>query len=360
MRIGVVGLKNAGKSTLFDVLISHRTASRERTGESRHGVMVIPDERLEFLQKATNAKKQVHPSFEIIDLPPMRKIKSSMESDSTKILEETKYCDALIQVVRQFTNPAVPYEQEGLDQFGEKSTLDAELIFIDLMTVENRINRIEKMKHKVHDFYQPGEPELLQRCRETLEKEAPLSILNLDSESEKLLRGFRFLSIKPRITVINVDETEIANYDEWIDRFENRFPLQKGTFEAICCQAEGELLDLPEDEREEFRQEFGLDQPAVKVVTERLMKTMNLIRFLTATEQAAQSWIIPAGTPAQKAAGIIHTDIERGFIRAEVVTYDDYVRCGNIAQCKEEGCFRLEGKEYIVQESDVCFFRFNV
>ena len=360
MQIGVIGLKNAGKSTLFDVLTGHVTAGHERPGGSRHGVMVVPDDRLEFLQKACNAKKQVHPSFEILDLPPLQMIKSSAETGSTGILEEAKNCEALVQVVRQFTNPAVPFEQGGLDPIREKSTLDTELIFVDLTIVENRIKRIERMKKKVRDFYQPGEPELLRRCRETLENEEPLSVIEMDSENEKLLRGFQFLTIKPRITVVNIEETEIANHDEWIVRFESRFLLQKGTFDAICCQTEKELLELPEKEREEFRQELGIDRPAVKDVTARLMKIMDLIRFLTATEPAAQSWLIPAGTPAQKAAGVIHTDMERGFIRAEVVAYDDYVRHGSIPQCKEQGCFRLEGKKYPVREGDVIHFRFNV
>jgi len=360
MQIGIIGLQNAGKSTLFDILTGHISAAYERPGESRHGVMVIEDERLEFLQKCFETKDRVHPSFELLDLPPFSVIKSSAETGSTPVLEEVKNCDVLIQIVRQFTNPAVPYAQERVDSFGEKSALDDELLLVDLAIVENRIERIEKMKHKVRDFYQPGEPELLRRCRETLEKEVPLTTLDLDPVNEKLLRGFQFLTIKPRITIINIDEGEIPNRGHWVARFEEQFPAQKQTFDAISCQEERELLALEEDERDEFRKELGIEIPALKLVTELLMKTANLIQFLTAAKAAAQSWIIPAGTSAQKAAGAIHTDMERGFIRAEVVSYDELVKYGNVAKCREKGCFRLEGKEYTVQEGDVIHFRFNV
>jgi len=360
MQIGIIGLQNAGKSTLFDILTGHISAAYERPGESRHGVMVIEDERLNFLQRCFETKDQVHPSFELLDFPPFGVIKSSAETGSTPVLEEVKNCDVLIQVVRQFTNPAVPYAQGGVDPFGEKSVLDAELLLVDLAIVENRIERIEKMKHKVRDFYQQGEPELLQQCRETLENEEPLSILDLDPVNEKLLRGFQFLTIKPRITIININEREIPSRGQWVARFEDKFPAQMQTFDAISCQEERELLDLEEDERDEFRKELGIETHALKLVTELLMKTANLIQFLTAAKAAAQSWIIPAGTSAQRAAGAIHTDMERGFIRAEVVSYDELVRYGNVAKCREKGCFRLEGKEYIVKEGDVIHFRFNV
>ncbi|KPK88771.1 hypothetical protein AMJ80_10625 [bacterium SM23_31] len=361
MQIGIIGLKNAGKSTLFDILSSHISAAYEQSGTSRHGVMAVEDERLDFLQKCFETKNRVHPSFELLDFPPLGMIKNSAETGSTAILEEVKNCDILIQIVRQFTNPAVPFAQEGIDALGEKSALDAELLLVDLAIVENRIERIEKMKHKVRDFYQPGEPELLRRCRETLEKEEPLSVLDLDTVNEKLLRGFQFLTIKPRITIINIDDGEIPNRGNWITRFEEHFPAQKQTFDAISCQEERELLTLEDDdERDEFRKELGIEIHAVKLVAELLMKTANLIQFLTAAKAAAQSWIIPAGMSAQKAAGTIHTDMERGFIRAEVVSYDELVRYGNVAKCREKGCFRLEGKEYIVQEGDVIHFRFNV
>ena len=360
MQIGLIGLKNSGKSTLFTILTGRHDTEPDRSDLTIQGIFTTFDSRLETLQKLCKSKKQVHPSFEILDLPPIVALKDAVESVSSKILEEVKNCDALIQVVRQFTNPAVPADLTNPDPVTEKSNLDTELVFVDLAIVENRLERIEKMKNKSPDFCQPGEIELLEKCKDTLENENPLSVLDLDASSEKLLRGYQFLTIKPRVTIINIDEEEIPNSSVWIDRLENSFPAQKGAFEAICCRTEQEILELSEEEQVEFRKDLGIEEPASKKVAVILMDTIRLIRFLTVGDPAAQSWIIPEGTAANKAAGTIHTDIERGFIRAELVTYDNFVKYGSIAKCKENGCFRLEGKDYIVKEGDVIMVRFNV
>lgn len=360
MQIGLIGLKNTGKTTLFSLLTGRNVTDREHAEQTRHGIITIPDNRLEFLQKAVNAKKQIHSSFDLIDLPPLTTIKNSAESGSTGILEEAKNCNALIQVVRQFSNPTVPAERGTIDPVAEKSALDTELMLVDLTTIENKLERIDKMKSKNPDFCKPGEPELLQKCRSTLESDEPLSVLDLDPDNEKILRGYQFLTIKPRITVVNLDDEETAGGESWVQRLEEKFPAQKGTFLWINCRTEKELQELPEDERIEFEREYGIERKAVERVTAELVRTMKLIRFLTASEPSAQSWIIPAGTPANKAAGAIHTDIERGFIRADVVTFDDYFKYGTVPKCKEKGCFRQEGKDYRVNEGDVILFRFNV
>lgn len=360
MQIGLIGLKNSGKSTLFSILTGRQESENDRSDLAKYGIFTTIDKRLEVLQKICNSKKQVHPTFEILDLPPILASKDAVESVSSKILEEVKNCGALIQVIRQFTNPAVPSDLSVPDPVKEKINLDTELVLLDLTIVENRLERIEKMKNKSPDFCQPGEIELLEKCKETLENEQPLSVLELDHESEKLLRGYQFLTIKPRITIINIDEEEIQNSSIWIEKLESRFPAHKGAFETICCRTELEIFDLNEEEQLEFRKELGIEDQAGKKVANKLMDTLKLIRFITAGEPSAQSWIIPEGTAAQKAAGTIHSDIERGFICAEVVTYDNYVKFGSIAKCKENGCLRLEGKEYIVKEGDVITVRFNV
>lgn len=360
MQIGLIGLKNSGKSTLFSMLTGRHETELDRSDSAILGIFTTLDSRLEFLQKIYNAKKQVHPSFEILDLPPLLTIDNAVEPVTSKILDEVKKCDALIQVVRQFTNPAVPTNLPVPDPVTEKINLDTELVLIDLVIVENRLERIEKMKTKSPDFCQPGEVELLEKCKDTLENENPLSVLELDSVSEKLLRGYQFLTIKPRVTIINIDEEEIQNSSVWIERLESRFPAQKGAFEAICCRTEQEILDLSEEEQLEFRKELGIEETAGEKIATVLMDTIRLIRFLTAGEPSAQSWIIPEGTTANNAAGAIHSDIGRGFIRAEVITYDNFVKYGSIAKCKENGCLRLEGKDYIVKEGDLILVRFNI
>ncbi|MFC1513804.1 DUF933 domain-containing protein [candidate division KSB1 bacterium] len=360
MRIGIIGFKNSGKSTLFDLLTGQISDIQSGKEESRNGVLIIEDERIDFLKDVYNAKKKVYPFFELIDIPPLHSIKEFAETEATKIFEEAKSCDALINVVRQFENPAVPFEQDSIDPVKEKIYLDSEMILVDLAIIENKLERIEKMLSKKKDFCKPGEVELLEKCKDTLENEEPLSTLKLDPENEKLLRGYQFLTIKPGITVVNLDESEIPNRSEWIEKFDNSFKSQSGSFEAICCQAEHELMELTEDEQEEFKSEMGINKPAKELIAALLKRSMKLIVFLTAGDPAAQGWIIPEGTPAQKAAGAVHTDIEKGFIRAEVVTFDDFKKFGSVAKCKDNGCFKLEGKEHIIKEGDLIYFRFNI
>jgi len=361
MHVGIIGLLNSGKSTLFEVLTGHASQPHERINVPRHGIITLLDERLDDIARVYDSKKITQPVFELVDLPPMRVLKTTTDSDPANLLDEVKNCKALIQVVRQFANPAVPGPETGIDPVSEKHALDSELALLDLAIIENRIERIEKMRRKKPDFYHPREPDILQLCKETLENEEPLTVLEFAKEDEKLLRGYQFLTLKPRVTVINLDESEIPDANSWIEKFEQEFPAQKGSFAAMSCQSELELLEFSdEQERLEFSRELGIDHEGRIDVSDHLMKAMDLIRFLTGGPTEAHSWLINKGAVAQEAAGAIHTDIERGFIRAEVITFEDLMKYGSEAKCKEAGKYRLEGKQYVVQDGDVIYFRFNV
>jgi len=362
MQIGIIGLLNAGKSTLFDILTNHISAPHDRpAGEARHGIMTLYDSRLDTVARIHKSKKITHPTVTVVDLPPMRILKSASETEASNIIDEVKNSAALIQVVRRFSEPAVPIPESGINALKDKAALDSEMGLLDLTIVENRLDRIAKTRQKKPDSFHLREPEILLKCKEILESEEPLSTLQLDHEDEKLLRGYQFLTLKPRITVVNIDENEIPGSRAVVREFEEAFPAQKGMFIAACCRAEQELLEFSdENERNEFSREFGIEQPSASIMSERIISSMNLIRFLTGSSQEARSWLIPQGSTAQEAAGTIHSDIERGFIRAEVVVYDDLTEYGSEARCKEHGKYRLEGKKYIVQDGDVIYFRFNV
>ncbi|MFC1492634.1 DUF933 domain-containing protein [candidate division KSB1 bacterium] len=360
MKIGIVGLKNAGKSTLFDILTGHISSGIEKPGEVRNGIFTVNDDRVDFIRECFDSKKKSYSNLELVDLPTLEFVKNPDNKNASKILEEARNCDAIIQVIREFSNPSVPFPEFGVDPLQEKRTFDSELILTNLITVENRLERIEAMKKKLKDYAQPGEVEVLQLFRKTLEDEKPLSSLDLDSNSEKLIRGFQFMTLKPRINIINLDEGHLGEEKDIISRMEAEFPSEKGAFEAVCCQAEKEILELPEDEREEFRSEMGIKEGAVRKVVEKLISTLKLIRFLTGGDTEARSWLIPEGLAAPAAGGTIHTDIEKGFIRAEVIKYADMLVHKSEGKCKEKGCYRLEGKEYRVEDGDIIYFRFNV
>lgn len=359
MQIGIAGLKSSGKSTFFDVLIGKASTGMEKPGEARNGIMPVPDERVDFLEVSYNSKKVVHPAFQLLDLPSLQTSSSQNDKSAVKILEEYKRCDALIHVIRQFTNPAVPIPDSGIDPSKEKVNFESELILTDLTVIENRLERITKLKGKQKDL-NPREPEILERCKEVLENEKPLITVEFSNDDRKVLSSFQFLTMMPVISVINIDEDELGNEIDHINKLVDNFPEQKGNIEAVCCQAEREILDLDEEEREVFREELGITTPAPVQISSLLIRSMKLIRFLTGGEQESRSWIIPAETRAQEAGGAIHSDIEKGFIRMEVVSFEEFKIHGSEAKCKEAGCYRLEGKDYIVQDGDMAYFRFNV
>ncbi len=360
MKIGIIGLKNSGKSSLFDILTGHLSSSSEKPGEVRNGILTVKDDRVDFIQECFDSKKKSYSNLELVDLPALQFVKNPEDRNASKILEEARNCDALIQVIREFSNPAVPYPEFGVDPVQEKLTFDSELILTNLITVENRISRIEAMQKKLKDYAQPGEIEVLRLCKKTLEDEKPLSTLDLDNNSQKMIRGFQFMTLKPKINIVNLDESRIEDSNEIVSKLESEFPSEKGSFEGICCQAEKEILELPEGERVEFRNEMGIKEGAAQKVVEKLITSLKLIRFLTGGDTEARSWLIPHGLTAPAAGRAIHTDIEKGFIRAEVIKYSDMLIYKSENKCKDMGCYRLEGKEYIVDDGDIIYFRFNV
>ena len=351
MRLGIIGLPGCGKTTVFNALTSSSAQVSDFSMVERGpnlAVVKVPEPRLPFLAKLYNPKKVTEATVEYVDVGGLTGTTHKGEELGEAFLNHIRPVDALVHVVRNFRHPlhGVP------DALGDMSRVETELILADLLVVEKRLERIvaERKKGKKEN---PEELRLLEQCLETLEASNTLRTLG-DILDVPIIRGFSFLSAKPMLMLLNQAE-------------ENGQPLPKeitdritGPWLEIVGKLEMELAQLPAEETSEFMEELGLEKLARDQVIQASFRLLGLISFFTANEQEARAWTIKEGSSALKAAGVVHTDMERGFIRAEVVAYDDLEKAGNYAGAQKQGLVRLEGKDYIVQDGDVIFFRFKV
>lgn len=347
MKVAIVGAPRSGKTTVFNALtgLKAQTGPHGEEAKPHLGVIKVPDNRLETLARILKLKKITPAEIIFMDLPRGKEEKLLPPSQHAQIRE----ADALAQVVRCFADP---FSQTPPSPLKEILDLGAELKLADLAVIENRLGRLKKEKD--HE----REKELLERLKGVLEKDRPLRSLHLSDEEEKTLSGFGLLSRKPLLIVLNVAEEEIGKPlpPELLDR------ATKEGVEAIplCGKVEMELGELPEPERSEFLKELGLSESAADRFVRSSYRLLELISFLTHNEEEVRAWSIKRGTSALKAAGKVHSDMERGFIRAEVIRFEDFVRYGSEAKCREAGKVKLEGKEYIVEDGDIIRFRFHV
>ncbi len=347
MKIGIVGFPGSGKTTIFNALtgLKAQTGPHADEGKPHLGVIKVPDKRLETIGAMLKLKKITHVEIIFMDLAPGD---NERALDLNKI-NQIKEADALAQVVRCFADP---FSQTPFSPLKEIRDFEAELKLTDLAVIENRLNRLKKEKGRGH------EKELIERCKAFIEGEQPLRLLSFSEEEGRMLSGFGFLSQKPLLILLNLGEGDIGKplSRELIDY------LAKERIEAapFCGKVEMEVGDLPEDDRLEFLKELGINESARDRFIRSCYALLELISFLTHNESEVRAWSIRRGTSALKAAGKVHSDMERGFIRAEVVHYNDFVQYGSEAKCREAGKLRLEGKEYIVQDGDIIRFRFHV
>ncbi len=344
MRLGIIGLPQAGKSTIFRAAAGSFASAEEKTGVIRRAVVKVPDERLPVLQKIFASPKITPAQVEYLDLAFDLREREGRQQELERLLNELRPAAALILVVRNFELAGLPPEPQK-----ELDTLHEEMILSDLAIVEKRLERLEK---EVKKGKQPkeGELEALYRARELLEAGQPLRV---DSSLQKnpLLRGYTFLSLKPLLVVINSGEEE--EVPELILPPATEMIAIKGRLEA-------DLVELPPEEAQIFREEYGLQEPALPLLIRKSFEILDLICFFTGGEKETRAWPIPRGTTAQKAAGAIHSDMERGFIRAEVIGYEELVELGSYQAAQKAGKVRLEGKDYVIQDGDVVIFRFSV
>ena len=350
MKLGIIGKPQSGKTTVFNAASGQQEAVGDFSKAVHKAIIKVPDERLEKLAVLVSAKKIVCAEIEFLDAPGFSG--KGKESTELEISADLRQMDALMLVLDAFSGDADPKT--------DMQDIVDEMILADQVTIETNIERREKRIRTTNDKAIIQEVELLKKCQAHLEAEKLMIDLDLSSDERKSLRGYMFMTEKPLLIVINVAEDKISEASKYEALFADFISENKREITTLCGKIEMDLVTLDDDDRAMFMEELGIKAPAVDVVVQKSYNLLGLISFLTAGEMEARAWTIRKGTVAQKSAGVIHSDIERGFIRAEVIKYADYIEYGSEKEVKAAGKFRLEGKEYIVCDGDVVNFRFNV
>ena len=355
MQLGILGLPKSGKTTLFNTLTASHQATDKfaSSGQTNMGTATVRDSRLEELRDLFHPKKYAPATVQYVDIPGIKRGESAESIDLGKL----KTVDALVHVVRAFDDPEILHPEGSVDPSRDVAMLDLELILADHDLVERRIERLDKaVKRGLNPEEQKEKALLSGLILPALEAEKPLRELELDADDERRLRGFQLLSAKPVLVVVNSGEDRVAD-----DPGAFGIAARPGT-RAVVVSApiEQEISQLPPAEQKDFLADLGLAAPSLDRVTRASYDLLGLISFFTVGEDEVRAWTIRRGTPARSAAGAVHSDIERGFIRAEVVRWDDLLRLKTMAACQKAALLRLEGKEYVMQDGDVAHFRFNV
>jgi len=355
MKTAIVGLPMVGKTSLFTILTGVHESARLGSLETRVGVTKVPDARLGELAKIFDPPKITHATVEYLDFPAISK--EALRDPSC--LASLRVVDALAHVVRVFESDTVPHEKGSVDPIRDFEDVEVELILSDFAVVEKRMERVDKDRKKTRNPELDAEFALLERIKAELEENRPLRGLEFSGEDEKRIRGFQFLSLKPMLVVLNLGEADASRMQEVEEKYRSGpFANRPNTaVTAICGKIEAELAELSADEAREYLSSYGLKESGLERLIAATYALLGLMSFLTAGETEVRAWTIPMNSTAQKAAGAIHSDFEKKFIRAEVVNWKTLIDLGGYPGVKEKGLLRLEGKEYIVKDGDVLVIR---
>jgi len=371
----ITGLPYTGKTTLFNLLTGGHAATGAFAGaeaETNVGVAKVPDERVAKLAALFRPKKTTYAEVmyrdlgltHSVDRAALASIGSATSSISAQKLGDLRSSDALVHVVRAFRDPSVPHVDSTVDPVRDLQSLELELLFADHGVVERRLERVEPELRSAKGAEREArerEKAVLQKAMAALDNETPLRDLDLDDEERKAVRGFRFLTLQPQLIVANIDEADVPSPDAVLAPLRAAAAKhRRAAVVPVCAKLEAEIAELPADEAEAFRADLGVREPALSRVIHATYELLGLISFFTTGEDEVRAWTIPANTPAQQAAGAIHSDLERGFIRAEVIRWDELLKAGSEANAKKAGTMRTEGKQYPVADGDCLHVLFNV
>ena len=364
LKAGIVGLPNVGKSTLFNAITKQNILAANypfATIEPNVGVVFVPDTRVDFLADLYKPKSVVPTTFEFTDIAGLVKGASTGEGLGNKFLSHIREVDAIVEVVRCFDDANITHVTGKTDPVSDIEIINIELVLADLDVVNNRLGKIEKKAEATKDKVMQAEVDVLKKCKINLENNVPLRRISFDDDSLAILKNFNLLTIKPIIYVANVDEESIVVGDnEYSLKLKNYAEAEGAGVIVMCAKLEADLAGLQDEERDEFLASVGITNSGLDKLIFATYNLLGLATFFTAGSDEVRAWTFKQGMKAPECAGIIHSDFERGFIKAEVMSFDDLKELGDEKRVKEAGKLRIEGKEYIIKDGDICYFRFNV
>ena len=360
---GIVGLPNVGKSTLFNAITKKHILAENypfATIEPNVGVVTVPDERIDKLNELYEPARLIPTAYEFTDIAGLVKGASQGEGLGNKFLSHIRETDAICEVVRCFDGGKIIHVEGNIDPIRDIETINLELAIADLDIINNRLERVAKKAKTTKNKEDLMEVEILERAKENLEKNIPLRLVDYTEEEKLLLKSYSFLTIKPIIYLANVSEDELSDDNEYVKKVKEYAKKENAPVVTLCAKVEEELSELDDADKQEMLEGLGIKESGLDKLIKATYDLLGLATYFTVGKDEVRAWTFKKGMNAKKCAGIIHTDFEKGFIKAEVMSYDDLIKYGSELKVKEAGRARLEGKDYLMQDGDICLFRFNV